>query len=117
MKKSSIALAAILAVSYVSAQDTTTSQNPLTISGYAEVYYSYDFNRPLNNNKPPFLYSHPRNNEVNLNLAFVKAAYNNDKVRGNIALAAGNYMNANYAAEPGVLKNIYEANAGVKISR
>jgi Putative beta-barrel porin-2, OmpL-like. bbp2 len=26
-------------------------------------------------------------------------------------------MNANYAAEPGVLKNIYEANAGVKISK
>ena len=25
-------------------------------------------------------------------------------------------MNANYAAEPGVLKNIYEANAGVKLS-
>ena len=31
---------------------------------------------------------------------------------GQIALAAGTYMNANYAAEPGVLKNIYEANAG-----
>ncbi len=26
-------------------------------------------------------------------------------------------MNANYAAEPGVLKNIYEANAGVKLSK
>ena len=36
--------------------------------------------------------------------------------RANIALAVGTYMNANYAAEPGVLKNIYEANAGVKIS-
>ena len=26
-------------------------------------------------------------------------------------------MNANDAAEPGVLKNIYEANAGVKLAR
>jgi hypothetical protein len=28
----------------------------------------------------------------------------------------GTYANANLAAEPGVLKNVYEANAGVKIS-
>lgn len=26
-------------------------------------------------------------------------------------------MNANYVAEPGILKNIYEANIGVKLSR
>jgi hypothetical protein len=30
---------------------------------------------------------------------------------------AGSYANANLAAEPGVLKNIYEANAGVKLSK
>ena len=29
----------------------------------------------------------------------------------------GTYANANLAAEPGVLKNIYEANVGVKVSR
>ena len=32
-------------------------------------------------------------------------------------MAAGTYMNANYAAEPEYLKNIYEANAGIKISK
>jgi len=116
MKKSLLVCAAMLAAGYLSAQDTT-AQNPLTVSGYAEVYYSYDFNKPLNNNKAPFLYSHTRNNEVNLNLAFIKAAYNTDKVRANLSFAAGNYMNANYAAEPGVLKNIFEANAGIKLSK
>ena len=99
------------------AQDSTTkTTSPLTFSGYVEGYYSYDFNKPGDNNRPGFLYSHNRHNEFNANLAFVKAAYATERVRANFAIAAGTYMNANYAAEPGVLKNIYEANAGYKIS-
>ncbi|KIC63949.1 porin [Chryseobacterium taiwanense] len=89
----------------------------LTITGYAELYYQYEFNNPQNNSRPAFIYSHHRNNEVNLNLGFIKANYENEKFRANIALAAGTYMNSNYAAESGVLKNIYEANVGVKISK
>ena len=91
--------------------------NPFSFIGHVEVYYSYDFNKPNNNNRPAFIYSHNRHNEFNANLAFLKATYNTDRLRANIAIAAGTYMNANYAAEPGVLKNIYEANAGVKISK
>ncbi len=97
------------------AQDST--KGSLIISGYVEAYYSYDFNRPINNNRPGFIYSHNRHNEFTINLAFLKGSYNAEKIRANFALAAGTYMNANYAAEPGVLKNIYEANAGVKLSK
>ncbi|MGN8068421.1 porin [Mucilaginibacter sp. 22184] len=96
------------------AQETKTS--PITISAYLEAYYNYDFNRPLNNTMPPFLYNFTRDNEVNLNLAYIKAAYSSDKVRGNFTFATGTYMNANYSAEPGLLKNIYEANIGVRLS-
>ncbi len=96
------------------AQDST---GLLTISGYAEAYYLYDFNKPADNNRPGFIYSHNRHNEFNLNLGFVKANYTAARVRANLALGAGTYMNANYAAEPGVLKNIFEANAGIKISK
>ncbi|MFT4154848.1 porin [Parafilimonas sp.] len=110
-----IAVPGTLLAGHLSAQDST--KNNLTLSGYAEAYYSYDFNKPSLNSKAPFVYSYNRNNEVTVNLAYVKAAYNNDKIRANIALAAGTYVNANYAAEAGVLKNIYEANAGVKIAR
>lgn len=92
-------------------------KKPLTISGYAEVYYIQDFNQPLNNTRPSFIYSHNRTNEVNLNLAFIKANYSTEQVRANFTMATGTYMNANYAAEPGVLKNLYEANIGVKISK
>ncbi|WP_448519641.1 porin [Rhodoflexus sp.] len=102
----------------LSAQDSThanTSKN-LIISTYAEVYYIYDFGNPANHNRPDFLYSFNRHNEVNLNFGFVQAAYENERVRGKLALMAGTYANANLAAEPGVLKNIFEANAGVKLS-
>ena len=101
---------------FVSAQ-IDTSASTFTISGYAEVYYAYDFSNPENHNRPSFLYSHNRHNEFNLNLGFVKAAYNADRLRGNLAIAAGTYMNANYAAEPGVLQNVFEANGGVKLSK
>lgn len=93
-----------------------TSNNPLTIGGYLETYYLYNFNRPPSNSQPGFIYSHNRVNEVNLNLGFLKASYTTEKVRGNFAMMTGTYTNANLAAEPGVLKNIFEANVGVKIS-
>jgi hypothetical protein len=114
-----IALLAVVLLTAASVQaQTDSSKNPLTISGYAELYYSYDFGKPvITGNRPSFVYSHNRHNEVNLNLGFVKAAYQTNSERANLALATGTYMNANYAAEPGVLRNIFEANAGVKISK
>ncbi|QQL48979.1 porin [Mucilaginibacter ginkgonis] len=115
--KTLIAGLCLLTCLAVKAQDTTKTKNPLTISGYAEIYYGYDFNHPADHNRPGFVYSHNRTNEVNLNLAFIKAGYDDGKVRANLAIMAGTYANANLASEPGVLKNIFEANAGVKLSK
>lgn len=91
------------------------SLSSLQLSAYVDVYYSYDFNRPANNSRPAFIYNHHRHNEVNLNLAFVKAAWQQRRVRANLALMAGTYANANLAGEPGVLRNVFEANAGIKL--
>lgn len=99
------------------AQQDTTQNTQLSISGYLEAYYLRDFNNPIGNTRPGFVYSHNRTNEVNINLALLKAAYETTNTRANLALGVGTYMNANYSAEPGVLKNIYEANAGVRISK
>lgn len=106
----------LLAPCVVHAQSESTP-SPVTVSGYLETYYVYDFNKPPVNTRPQFIYSYNRNNEVNLELGFVKVAYATEKVRANLALMAGTYTNANLASEPGVLKNIYEANAGIKLSR
>src|ERR1035437_5945250 len=122
MKKILLAGMILISIRTFAQQDTThvttlNTTNPLTFSGYIEGYYSYDFNKPQNNTKPGFLYNHNRHNEFNVNLAFIRGTYSADKVRGTVAIGVGTYMNANYAAEPGTLKNIYEADAGFKIGK
>lgn len=90
---------------------------PVRIDGYVEAYYVYDFARPDGHNRPDFLYSFDRHNEVNLNIGMLRASFSGPKIRANLGLMAGTYSNANLAAEPGVLKNLYEANVGVKLSK
>ncbi len=115
MKK--ILTTALLIIAAKGFAQTDSTPSPLTFSGYIETYYTYDFGKPSNHNRPAFVYAYNRHNEVNLNLGFIKAAYQKENVRANLALMAGTYSNANPAAEPGVLKNIFEANAGTKISK
>ncbi len=89
-----------------------------TLTGYVEAYYTHDFTAPkTNQERPGFLYNHKRNREVNVNLAFLKGAYVGERVRGNLAIQVGNYAQYNYAAEQDLVKNIFEANAGVKLSK
>jgi hypothetical protein len=94
---SALFLAEILCtITSMSAQDqisgTISTPNPLTISGYVETYYSYDFGAPANHERPSFVYSYNKHNELNLNLGFVKATYKQPgSVRGNLALMAGTY--------------------------
>jgi hypothetical protein len=94
------------------AQDTTKN---ITFSGYVEAFYAYEFNQPQQNKRPNFLYSHNRQNEFNVNLAYIKAAFSDAKTRANIALATGTYMLDNYANENSISKNILEANAGIRL--
>jgi hypothetical protein len=96
------------------AEEATTQA--LTVSGYVETYYVRDFNHPQNNRRPFFTYSHNRANDLSVNLAMLKASVNTRNVRGNLALASGTYMRANYAAEPHGLQNLFEANAGLRLS-
>ncbi|MFZ6024429.1 MAG: porin [Bacteroidota bacterium] len=116
MKKAVLTICSFCTLFAADAQENKET-NPLTVSGYLETYYAYDFGKPALQNRPSFIYSHNRHNEFNLNLGMLKAAYQKKGIRANLALAAGTYMNANLAAEPGILKNIFEANAGVKIAK
>ena len=84
--------------------------------GYVEAYYIFDINQPKDNNRSSFIYSHNRHNEFNINLAYAKMSYVASRLHANVALMAGTYTNANLAAEPGVLKNLLEANAGINLS-
>lgn len=97
----------------------THAQDSLRVilGGYAEVYFGYDLGRPSSGERPDFLYNHKRHNEVGVNLACLKAAMDKGRVRGNLALMAGTYVQYNLATEPAALRNIMEANVGVSLTR
>lgn len=101
----------------VYAQKDSTKSFPVTFSGYVEAYYLFDFSNPDDHNRPDFLYSYHRHNEVNLQMGLLSASYNSSRVRAQLSLMAGAYANRNLAAEPGVLRNIFEAYAGVRLTK
>ncbi|MCS7005507.1 MAG: porin [Cytophagales bacterium] len=90
-------------------------KDTLIFSAYLETYYTYDFGK--NSEKPSYFCSYHRNNEINLNIGFLKVQYQSERTRTNFAFMAGTYSNTNLANEPGVLKNIFEANIGWKIAK
>ncbi len=116
MKKTIIFLFAIFYWAVANAQTDSTVRK-LQFSVYADVYYGYDFGKSKNHERPSFLYNHNRTSEVNLNLGFLKASYIDERVRASLALMAGTYAQYNLAAEQGLLKNVYEANVGLKLNR
>jgi putative OmpL-like beta-barrel porin-2 len=98
--------------------DTIKKTHTVQFSGFIDAYYSYDFNKPPNHEiSAPFIYNYKRDNEFNINLALLSASYSGDKIRSKIGLMAGTYAQYNYASEQGLLKNIYEANAGIKLMK
>jgi hypothetical protein len=86
----------------------------LNLSAYIETYYSYDFSRPKNFEKPDFNYNYKKHNQINLNLSFLKASYQTNRLRSNLALMTGNYAKYNLSTEPNWAKPLMEANVGYK---
>lgn len=92
-------------------------ENSVKFSGNAEIFYAYNFNEPENHIQQNFLYNHNRHNEFNVNLAMLKANYETENIRTNLALMTGTYASDNLSAEKDVFKFINEANIGFKISK
>jgi hypothetical protein len=86
----------------------------LSIHGFVDAYYLYDFNQPKAE-VTPYQVSSNRHNEVNINLVYVAFRYNSSRIRAAFVPAFGTYINTNYASEPQTLKNLLEANAGIKL--
>ncbi|QKG52260.1 porin [Hymenobacter sp. BRD67] len=99
------------------AADTAKADPKPEFFGYVGVYYGYDFNNPASLQRPGFIYSENLHNQIAVNLALLGARYTSDRVRGTFAIQTGTYPDANYAAEPGVFKNIYEAWGGVRVAK
>ncbi|SHI69437.1 Putative beta-barrel porin-2, OmpL-like. bbp2 [Hymenobacter daecheongensis DSM 21074] len=104
--------------------DTTRTATPTAETdpkpeffGYVGVYYGYDFNNPADLRRPGFIYSENLHNQIAINIALLGARYQSERVRGTFAIQTGTYPDANYAAEPQIFKNIYEAWGGVKLAK
>lgn len=91
------------------------SSKKFAFSGYGELYYSYDFSKPINFEKPDYNYNYKKHNQLNVNLAYAKAGYQTNRFRSNLAIMAGNYATYNLSNEPNWATPIFEANVGYKI--
>jgi hypothetical protein len=114
----SIAITSAGQVVNTATMDTTdfSLKGTVTVQGYIDAYYAYNFNEPPSGHQPYFV-SMSRHNEMTINLAYIDIKYSASHVRARFVPGFGTYINDNYAAETGVLKNIVEASAGVSLSK
>lgn len=111
----SIVFAFILTL-FLKFNNVLAQESQLSFSGYVDGYYSFDFSKPMGNERL-YVSQYDRHNEFNINHAWLKGSYTSTKIRANLALQAGTYPIRNYAAEPEELyRMIYEANAGYRVS-
>ncbi|MGY6522307.1 MAG: outer membrane beta-barrel protein [Mongoliitalea sp.] len=108
-------LICLLLVSGVNSFAQKEDSGSWEFSGYLETYYSFDFNRPDNHQRPHFLYNFNRHNEFSVNLALVKASYTEGNIRSSLALMAGTYAQYNLADEPAWAQFLNEASIGVQL--
>lgn len=110
-----IALQVSAQVTNTGLADTTDGEriNNLSVGGYVDAYYGYSSGNQSGD--VPYFVSMNRHKEMNVNLAFIDLRYSTSRLRARFIPGVGTYMNANYAGEQGSLKNIVEANAGVKL--
>ncbi len=90
----------------------TTSAGHVSVGGYVDTYFGYNFSN-TNGTSVPYYVSSARNNQFQINLAYVEVRYRAKGLRAHVAPGVGTYMNDNYRSEPGTLKNIVLANVGV----
>jgi hypothetical protein len=86
----------------------------LTLEGYVDVYYSYAASHPDGGTRP-YVVNYSRDNEINLDLAYLGLKYTSDRIRAAFTPGFGTYMNANYSAERQTLENIIEAYIGIRL--
>ncbi|TGL65655.1 porin [Leptospira jelokensis] len=104
--------------------NTIVMPNSLKFGAFVDTYYSHNANHP-NAKERAYTTQAVRNDEFNLNLGFVDAKWQEEKIRGRFALQFGTSVNTNYASESNKdissnqnsVKHIQEAYVGFKITK
>jgi len=103
-----LALSVLLFTPAVSnAQSAADTSLKVTIGGFIDGYYAYDFDRPPTIDRSFFggalFTTQPaRHDEFNVNLAYVEANISGNRVHGRLALQAGTSVQDNYNSEPNI---------------
>ena len=113
MKKTIRVLLAVLVFSMTFGQEK--KELKLSFSGYLETYYAYDFNRPKDNAKLPFMYNYNRHNEFNVNVGLLRTKVEYDNAYASLTLHSGTYVDDNYVNE--TIKIISEAYVGLYLDK
>lgn len=117
MRAGSVLAGLAFACTDLHAQTDSTAKGELNFSAYVDVYYAYDFGHSRDDERPQFLYQYDRHSEVDVNLGMARVDYAKDRLRTAFGLMVGTYSQANMINEPELLRNIYEARIGLKLSR
>lgn len=88
----------------------------ITLDGFVDTYYAYDFNHPHNNERF-YTTQAERSNEPSINLAYVGATFEKERFRSRLAIQGGNSVEVNYAAEANPdIGYIQEGYVGYKVA-
>lgn len=99
------------------------AESTVTFGGFVDTYYAYDFNQPTNHDRS-YTTQPARHNEFNVNLAYIDAKVNAERIRGRFALQAGTSVQSNYSGEPtqgsvsgpSLSRHVQEAVIGYKVT-
>ena len=92
----------------------TTKAGVFRLGGGLDAYYALNL-KDIKSNNIPYFVSSARNNEFNINMAYLDFTFESERIKFRFAPGVGTYMNANYAAEPGLLKIPLEAKGAVRL--
>lgn len=96
---------------------TAAAQNNIPASPwkgelYTEAYTRFPFSSPEPGKRISVLYNYSKQQTPDINLALAKGSYRHGALTVKAGIMAGSYSTYNLAAEPGLLKHLYEANLG-----
>jgi len=99
----------------VFSQTDSTKQN-LKAFGFAELYYLHNFNSSFEGVRNNYVFSHGIQNQLSVNLTMIHVEYTKQRFRSAFAIMGGTYANQNLSHENMLLRHVYEARVGVKVS-
>lgn len=102
---------------HILAQVSVSKDSSLKLSGVVEGYYVYDFGRPGNKVRDPFIFAHSKHNEISLNMGLVNLSYQKTDVRAELGLMAGTFPQYNQGGEEPLLQNVWQAYAGYQLRK